>query len=47
LIKQNNDWKLQQYVLSMTIPNSKMDKVVALKAPVEDSIITDLAAPLQ
>ncbi len=47
LVIQDGDWKLQQYVLSMTIPNAKMEKVVALKAPVEDSIITELAAPEQ
>ncbi len=47
LVIRDGEWKLQQYVLSMTIPNGKMEKVVALKAPVEDSIINDLAAPEQ
>jgi hypothetical protein len=39
VVKQNNEWKVQQYVLSMTIPNSETQKVVEIKAAVEDSII--------
>lgn len=39
VIKQNNKWKIQQYVLSMTIPNSKLDKVIALKTAEEDSLL--------
>lgn len=39
VIKQNDKWKIQQYVLSMTFPNSKIDKVIKLKAAEEDSIL--------
>ncbi len=39
LIKKNNEWKIQQYVLSMTVPNSKTNAVVALKSGIEDSLI--------
>ena len=37
--KQNNKWLIQQYVLSMTIPNSKTGSVIELKAQEEDSLI--------
>lgn len=39
LVKDGNDWKLQQYVLSTTVPNDLLDSVIKIKAPVEDSII--------
>ena len=39
LVKAGNDWKIKQYILSATIPNDLIDSVVALKAPIEDSII--------
>ena len=42
LIKQGNTWKIKQYVLSMTIPNSQTDGVVELKAEIEDSLMLDL-----
>lgn len=42
VVKQNNEWKVQQYVLSMTIPNSLSDSIVKMKAPVEDSLINKL-----
>ena len=42
LIKKDNTWKIQQYVLSMTVPNKKTDTVISLKAPIEDSIINIL-----
>lgn len=43
VVKQGDTWKVQQYVLSMTVPNSEVDPVVAIKAPVEDSIILALS----
>jgi hypothetical protein len=43
LIKQGNDWKIQQYVLSMTIPNSLIDSVVILKSAEEDELIDHLS----
>jgi hypothetical protein len=42
LVKQGSGWKVQQYVLSTTIPNSLIDSVVKIKAPVEDEIINKL-----
>ena len=42
--KSGNDWKLKQYVLSMTIPNSRVDDVVRLKAPEEDSLLRAMEA---
>ena len=39
LIKKGNDWKISQYVLSMTIPNDQVTEVVTLKAPIEDKMI--------
>lgn len=43
VVKQGNRWKVQQYVLSMTVPNSEVDPVVKIKAPVEDSLIRVLS----
>lgn len=42
VIKQNNQWKIQQYVLSMTIPNPLSDSVVNIKTPIEDELIHNL-----
>lgn len=40
VVKQNNEWRIQQYVLSMTIPNDKSDEVINIKAEIEDSLIS-------
>lgn len=45
LSKQNGQWKIQQYTLSATIPNSIIDSVTHLKAVEEDSIINRLRKP--
>jgi hypothetical protein len=42
LFRSGNDWKIKQYVLSMTIPNDFTDEVVNIKTPSEDSIIGKL-----
>jgi hypothetical protein len=42
VVKTGNDWKIQQYVLSVTVPNDKLDSVISIKAPAEDSIINSL-----
>ncbi len=42
LVKKGNDWKVQQYILSTTVPNDLLDTVIKLKAPVEDSLINKL-----
>jgi hypothetical protein len=39
LLKQNGEWKITQYVLSMTIPNDNTDEVIKIKTPIEDSLI--------
>lgn len=40
--KQGGRWMVQQYVLSITMPNSKIDTAVAIKAPEEDSLLNVL-----
>jgi len=40
--KQNGRWLVQQYVLSITMPNSKVDSAVAIKAVEEDSLLNVL-----
>lgn len=37
--KINGQWKVKQYVLSVTVPNDVVDRVVAIKAPIEDILI--------
>jgi hypothetical protein len=39
LVKQGSQWKIQQYVLSMTIPNALTDTVVKIKTDIEDELI--------
>lgn len=39
LIKAGENWKIKQYVLSMTIPNSCTQEVVKTKAKAEDQFI--------
>lgn len=43
LTKQGKDWKLRQYVLSMTIPNDNVDAVVKIKAPIEEALMKKLS----
>lgn len=42
LEKINGVWKVKQYVLSMTIPNEVVDKVVGEKTAIEDELIKKL-----
>lgn len=42
LVKQDDGWKLEQYILSTTIPNEQMDSVIKLKAALEDPLINKL-----
>jgi len=42
LVVVNNQWKIQQYVLSMTIPNDNSDEIIKIKAPIEDTLLIDL-----
>lgn len=39
LVKQGNDWKVQQYILSTMVPNDDLDAVIKIKSATEDSII--------
>ena len=43
LVKENGNWKLKHYVLSMTIPNPNVDAVVAIKASLEDDLSKELS----
>ncbi|KMQ67778.1 hypothetical protein ACM39_13010 [Chryseobacterium sp. FH2] len=38
----SGQWKVRQYVLSVTVPNDIVDKVVVEKAPIEDILIQQL-----
>ncbi len=42
LVKQGNEWKVQQYILSTTVPNEILDSVIKIKSTIEDSIINNL-----
>jgi len=42
LVKVGKEWKIQHYVLSMTIPNDEVDAVTKIKAPIEDVLIANL-----
>jgi hypothetical protein len=45
MIKIGNDWKIQQYVLSMTIPNENTNEIVKIKTTIEDFLIDKLKKP--
>lgn len=42
LVKVGNEWKIQHYVLSMTVPNDEVDAVTKIKTPIEDVLISKL-----
>ena len=43
LVKQGNDWKVQQYILSTTVPNDFLDSIIKIKEPIEDDLIRKLS----
>ena len=43
LKKENGEWKIAHYVLSMTIPNDLTNQVTTMKADLEDRIIDSLS----
>jgi ketosteroid isomerase-like protein len=43
VVKQGGLWKIEQYVLSMTIPNDLIDPVIKIKAHIEDSLINKIS----
>lgn len=42
LVKVGKEWKIQHYVLSMTVPNDEVDAAIKIKAPIEDVLIEKL-----
>jgi ketosteroid isomerase-like protein len=42
VVNENGSWKLKQYVLSTTVPNSLVDSVTKMKAAAEDSLMQTL-----
>lgn len=42
VVKQGNEWKVKQYILSTTIPNDQLDSIIKIKAKLEDSLISTL-----
>ncbi|MBC7749775.1 MAG: nuclear transport factor 2 family protein [Methylotenera sp.] len=42
LVKIGNQWKIQHYVLSMTIPNENSNEVIKVKSALEDAMIKTL-----
>lgn len=42
LIRKGNEWKICQYVLSMTVPNCKADSVIKIKTSAEEDIVKSL-----
>lgn len=43
VVKQGAHWKVQQDVLSMTIPNSQSDTIVKIKSTIDEGIIIELS----
>ena len=42
MIKVGNEWKIQHYVLSMTVPNDNTNEVIKIKASIEDAFVQKL-----
>ncbi|MDP2453364.1 MULTISPECIES: nuclear transport factor 2 family protein [unclassified Kaistella] len=42
LEKIGTQWKIKQYVLSMTVPNDVSNEIIKIKTPIEDVIISGL-----
>lgn len=42
LKKENGQWKIAHYVLSMTVPNEVIDEVIKIKTPLEDAYMKTL-----
>jgi hypothetical protein len=42
LEKIGNQWKIKQYVLSMTVPNEVSNDIIKIKSPIEDALISEL-----
>lgn len=44
LVKVRKTWKIQHYVLSMTVPNDNSGSVISIKTKIEDELIKKLSA---
>jgi ketosteroid isomerase-like protein len=44
LVKIGTEWKIKQYVLSMTIPNENSNEVIKVKSNLEDAMIRTLTS---
>ena len=42
LVKENKQWKIKHYVLSMTVPNENSAEVIKIKMAIEDVLIKKL-----
>lgn len=42
LEKIGNQWKIKQYVLSMTVPNDISNQVIKIKSPIEELLIQNI-----
>ena len=42
LEKIGTQWKIRQYVFSMTVPNDVSKEIIKIKTPIEDAVISDL-----
>ena len=42
LQKENGQWKIAQYVLSMTIPNEHSTEVIKIKTPQEEALLSEI-----
>ena len=42
MVKEGDEWMIQQYVLSMTIPNELSDSIIGIKSATEDELINKL-----
>lgn len=42
IVKENGSWKIQQYVLSMTVPNEVSKEVTKIKFSIEDSLMNSI-----
>ncbi|MDX1603535.1 MAG: nuclear transport factor 2 family protein, partial [Salinimicrobium sediminis] len=42
VVKENGEWKIKHYVLSIAIPNENVDAVTSLKAEFDKKFISEL-----
>ena len=44
MTKEPAGWKIQQYILSVTVPNEVLDTVIVIKSTQEDALLKKLEA---